>query len=125
MCSSEWVSYVFCFKQKSAYETGISDWSSDVALPISHHDDVEVMIDDLEHLARSANDRAGMMDGGEAAMTAGDQAQPIAVARQRRSHGPPGLRRADNGIAHMFEPRQHVVDRRDDPALAEIGRAHV
>src|SRR3546814_6902022 len=33
-CSSVWLVCLFLFKQKTAYEMRISDWSSDVALPI-------------------------------------------------------------------------------------------
>ena len=33
--SEYWVTVVFFFKQKTAYEIGTGDWSSDVCLPIS------------------------------------------------------------------------------------------
>src|SRR3546814_1074576 len=46
-----YVLLVFCFffKQKTAYEMRISDWSSDVALPIS------AAIEDSKHLAKIAS----------------------------------------------------------------------
>src|SRR3546814_10962002 len=47
----------FFFKQRPAYEMRISDWSSDVALPIltrePEHQDVERLRDDFDHRAEA------------------------------------------------------------------------
>src|SRR3546814_7020071 len=77
-CTRVFVSVVFVFKQKTAYEVRISDWSSDVCssdLPLAperHH----VRVDDLAELAGVA---VAGEDGG------GDGRRGVAVAD--RLHG--------------------------------------
>src|SRR3546814_20786246 len=42
----------FCFfKQKTAYELRISDWSSECALPISRYDDLQAVYRDPKHFS--------------------------------------------------------------------------
>src|SRR3546814_9221984 len=54
----------FCFKQKTAYEMRISDWSSDVALPLLDVDNGP------DGLTRAANDRLYGNNGLKAAYAA-------------------------------------------------------
>src|SRR3546814_5505017 len=45
--------FVFFFKQKTAYEMRISDWSSDVALPILKYYEGRPVIERLQRISRS------------------------------------------------------------------------
>src|SRR3546814_3088189 len=109
------IEYVFFFKQKTAYEMRISDWSSDVCSS------------DLQARGEGADQRAGGVDGARIidparraaaretlhrpAMFVGDRLQfQIRVERAR--------------LADAFEQFEVVVAVRIEKAV-EIGRAHV
>src|SRR3546814_4210409 len=59
----ECVGYFFFFKQKTAYELRISDWSSDVCSSdlVAVHVDVAISVD-IQNMIRTAEERFGRLD---------------------------------------------------------------
>src|SRR3546814_3728581 len=137
--------FFFFFKQKTAYEMRISDWSSDVCssdLPVEPGEDVRL---DVHALIDGFDDEIGVSKRGE--VEAG-RYQRHALFHLRTRHPPLGGRRlivaADGGDAAIqrflagFDQRdgdarvQEVHRdaaahraRADDADRPEIGRAHV
>src|SRR3546814_3220146 len=107
---------VFFFKQKTAYEMRISDWSSDVC---SSDLDRQHGLEDGLHGQRDAGPEG---DGRRATRL---EAAPRIVHNGR--HGRETLRLGDPRLrlAAAARPRGAVATRRPLGAAAEIGRAHV
>src|SRR3546814_7544732 len=101
------------FKQKTAYEMRISDWSSDVC----SSDLADLLAEDRAHRDLEAVPAAGHAQAG----TLGD------AARQQRVVGEYAMYRCRVGI--QIEQSAHaahqVGDRARVGAVNEIGRAHV
>src|SRR3546814_1835345 len=87
MCSAAWYSVFFFFKQKTAYEMRISDWSSDVCSSDLHVDG-EI---DVDGVADASTARGiGEIPGG-----LGDQGISVVVE--------PVDQRADRGVLLILE----------------------
>src|SRR3546814_9718551 len=111
-----WIAYFFFFKQKTAYEMRISDWSSDVCSsdlgPSVYRDTVAPGATGLHHVAIIAGD----FDAALGHYTA----QGFEVGADGR-FGDMRYAYVDTSpaLGHMVE----IVE--DKPAIREIGRAHV